>query len=500
MTCGEKDDSTARLRQGTAGMAAVAPSDAAAGTAGTLVDYERLLVEQLDLIKAIVTFIGRRNRLTASETEEFGSHVNLKLIENDYAAFRKFQGRSSLRTYLSVVIQRLFLDWRAAQWGKWRPSAFARRAGKIATLLERLTLRQGLSFEEAKTMIEALHPGAVGPAALESLYAQLPTRSCRRFVGEDALQDIPASYGDPASGLIADEQASAAAETLRALALELARLAPEDRQLLESRFLDGVSIADIARTTCQDSKKLYRRFERILAGLRDGLERQGIGRSEAAGLTGDLGAVTRGWRRLVAVRALVLATILTTGATTALAQAPVVPPLTSAAYLSASGAMTVGFAVEDRQAATSTTPGLDTILPEGSDVPAAFLPTLEQMWRASPTFRRQCARLAEGRVAVTIRLDFPQHAARTNAESVISRKGNLRADIRLRAADRRVVEYLAHEIEHVLEQMDEVDLPLAVADRMHGAHLVHPAAYETRRAVAVGRLVAHEVATHQDGR
>ena len=57
---------------------------------------------------SIVSFIGRRRRLAAHELEEFAAHVNLKLIEDDYAVFRKFEGRSSLRTYLTVVVQRCF--------------------------------------------------------------------------------------------------------------------------------------------------------------------------------------------------------------------------------------------------------------------------------------------------------------------------------------------------------------------------------------------------------
>ena len=41
-------------------------------------------------------------------------------------------------------------DWRNARWGKWRPSAEARRQGALATHLERLMRRDGLTFEEAK--------------------------------------------------------------------------------------------------------------------------------------------------------------------------------------------------------------------------------------------------------------------------------------------------------------------------------------------------------------
>jgi RNA polymerase sigma factor (sigma-70 family) len=238
--------------------------------------YERMFVEQLGTIRAIVTFVGRRRKLSSCEVEEFASHVNLKLVEGHYSVFRKFEGRSQLRTYLTVVINRLFLDWRSAEWGKWRPSASARQQGTLAMLLERLTMREGMSFEEALTVLETAHGMTIDRPALESIYARLPVRPRRQFAGENAMQDLPASYGDPSDSLVAEADASAFAETSRALSAELDHLSPEDQELLKSRFRDGLSVADIARATKQDARKLYRRFESVLAGLRARLEGRGI--------------------------------------------------------------------------------------------------------------------------------------------------------------------------------------------------------------------------------
>jgi RNA polymerase sigma factor (sigma-70 family) len=259
-------------------------------------DYEQLFLNHMRTVTGIVTFIARRRGLTADESDEFGSHVNLKLIEDDYAVFRKFRGRSSLRTYLTVVIQRLFLDWRVAQWGKWRPSALAKRSGKIATLFEQLTMRRGLSFEQALTVLETEHRIAVDRSELEALFAQLPARPRRRYVGEDALQDVPASYGNPIGGLLAEATASVAAQTAAALSAELSQLPAEDQLLLKSRFLNGNSVIDIAKESCQDAKKLYRRLERLLARLRAKLEMQGIRYSQVQDLLADGDAeLTAAW-------------------------------------------------------------------------------------------------------------------------------------------------------------------------------------------------------------
>jgi RNA polymerase sigma factor (sigma-70 family) len=249
-------------------------------------DCQRLFLDHLDAIRSIVTFIGKRRRLAAHELEEFAAHVNLKLIEDDYGVFRKFAGRSSLRTYLTVVVQRLFLDWRASQWGKWRPSAFARQHGKVALLLEQLKIRRGLSFEEARVTLDTMPGAPVHQDDLERLYDRIPLRSSRRHVPEDVLKDLPASYGDPATGLVTEAEHSAAAVASNALSAELAALAPDDLRLLKLRFADGLTVAAIARATAEDSKKLYRRIQRLLSELRVQLVRRGIDGADVLSVIG----------------------------------------------------------------------------------------------------------------------------------------------------------------------------------------------------------------------
>jgi hypothetical protein len=200
-----------------------------------------------------------------------------------------------------------------------------------------------------------------------------------------------------------------------------------------------------------------------------------------------------GWRGRLSVHVLLFLTVTIGGAGQVLAQARLARASTgaTASSLSASGTMTFGFA---RQADTSAEIDVASILPRGSELPAAARKLVEKVWRASPTFRRQCARLVEASVEIVVSLDFPRNDATANAETVVTRKPGLRAHIHLRGGDANGAEYLAHEIEHVLEQLDEVDLSLAVAERVHGAHQVdRRAAFETSRAIAVGRAVAREV-------
>ncbi|MGH8186413.1 MAG: hypothetical protein ACREUC_07605, partial [Steroidobacteraceae bacterium] len=96
----------------------------------------------------------------------------LKLIEHDYAVLRRFEGASSLRTYLTVVLHRVLLDQRNREWGRWRPSAAAYRNGPLAVRLERLVTRDGLTPAEA---IAAVGPD-VDPANCAAWLQGLPSR------------------------------------------------------------------------------------------------------------------------------------------------------------------------------------------------------------------------------------------------------------------------------------------------------------------------------------
>src|SRR4051812_28238821 len=95
------------------------------GSAPGATPAEVLFLTELPTIERVAAFVTSRHRVPAAEAQEFASHVKMHIIESDYAVLKRFEGRSSLRTYLTVVIQRLFLDYRISQWGKWRPSAEA---------------------------------------------------------------------------------------------------------------------------------------------------------------------------------------------------------------------------------------------------------------------------------------------------------------------------------------------------------------------------------------
>jgi Tol biopolymer transport system component len=124
---------------------------------------------------------------------------------------------------------------------------------------------------------------------------------------------------------------------------------------------------------------------------------------------------------------------------------------------------------------------------------AVLHPALEKMRQSSPTFRRQCRRLAgASRLRVNLLLEElsrrPSHRARA---AMNYRAGLLvSVDIHLPSFD-EPVELIAHEIEHVIEQLDGIDLE--VHARTGPVRKKEDGAFETERAIEVGKRVAREV-------
>jgi hypothetical protein len=117
---------------------------------------------------------------------------------------------------------------------------------------------------------------------------------------------------------------------------------------------------------------------------------------------------------------------------------------------------------------------------------------------ASPTFSRQCERIAALPMVRVSILALPQEEqsccrARTTIRRYSS--GALIAWVEIPSLGTALeyAELLGHEFEHILEQIDLVDLE-AQADQGAGAKRVEDGAYETDRAQRAGEAVAKEAA------
>ncbi len=244
-----------------------------------------LFESNLELIDKLLRTVCRRNAFPPDESEEFGSWAKLRLIDDDYAVLRSFQGRSSLPTYLTVVVANLFRDYRIHRWGKWRPSAEAKRLGAVAVQLETLVARDGRSLADAIATLRTSFGVERPVAELEALAARLPPRTRRRVEGEEALGELRAA--EQGDDRLRDGELRATEQQAEvALARALAALEPAERLLLKLRFADGLAVVEVARMFGEPARPLYARIERSLSALRRALEAEGLDAARVASLVG----------------------------------------------------------------------------------------------------------------------------------------------------------------------------------------------------------------------
>ena len=134
--------------------------------------------------------------------------------------------------------------------------------------------------------------------------------------------------------------------------------------------------------------------------------------------------------------------------------------------------------------------------PPNVTVPAAYRALVGEMFRYSPTFRRQCNRIARAPVLqVEIKQALLAGPTSDEARTQIVRRpdGVIEADVQLGASGDPAL-LIAHEFEHIIEQLDGVDLPLMASRAASGVHRVPGSEhFETDRAIAAGHRVSEEV-------
>jgi RNA polymerase sigma factor (sigma-70 family) len=245
--------------------------------------YDQYFLEILPLIERVIAFVCRRHGCSADEAEELDAIVKLKLIEDDYARLRSWKGNSTISTFLTTVVRRLFQDYLIARRGKWRPSEEAKRLGPIAEKLEALLYRPPtLTFDQACEVLLTNHKLDTSRKALAEIARRLPPKTVRRFEGEEQLAYLPSSEAAPDEQLRTKEGCAQLPRIRKALGRAMGELPPEDRLLIRMHFLDGFTIAVIARRLCLDQKPLYGRIKKALHQVQQSLEREEIRWEEVA--------------------------------------------------------------------------------------------------------------------------------------------------------------------------------------------------------------------------
>jgi hypothetical protein len=127
-------------------------------------------------------------------------------------------------------------------------------------------------------------------------------------------------------------------------------------------------------------------------------------------------------------------------------------------------------------------------------LPLSMQPRVTWMLRRSETFREQCQRLSEApALIVSVQVDPALATGIYRARTIFRRynSGVLLAYVSVGPGAKQT-EWLAHEFDHILEQLDGVDLRALALHGREGVWFSGPDVIESERATRAGRAVLEE--------
>ena len=136
-----------------------------------------------------------------------------------------------------------------------------------------------------------------------------------------------------------------------------------------------------------------------------------------------------------------------------------------------------------------------TAIPPGFHVPPIVAPVVTRLLETSATFRRQVDWIVEARIRVVIAVAAPwELPVGAVATATIGRVERSVTFVRIRLVlNAQLGHLLAHELEHVIEQLDGVDLRQLAKARDGRAWETARGSFETARAFAAGERVRAEL-------
>lgn len=246
---------------------------------------EAVFLEHLAWIDTVAALAARKYGLRGDDADDFAAWVKLRMVENDYAVFRKFRGESEPRTFIAVVVTREASAYSRQKRGRWRPSAAAERLGPPAPQLEKLVRRDGYTLAQAGEKLRTEGRTDRSDLQLARMLAEIPEKPPLRPTEEtDQGLDETAGTASADDVVTAAEDAVYRGGVMAALARAMEHMEPEERLIVQMRFGQGATLAHVARTLGLEQKPLYRKIDRLRDTLRGYLQAEGISAEQVRGL------------------------------------------------------------------------------------------------------------------------------------------------------------------------------------------------------------------------
>jgi hypothetical protein len=136
------------------------------------------------------------------------------------------------------------------------------------------------------------------------------------------------------------------------------------------------------------------------------------------------------------------------------------------------------------------------VLPANIELLPYLAATLEEMYDRSATFRAQCQRIADvPHLRVSIQPDGWMRSSCRAFTTIRRRQRFVDAQVHLPPLGTMFAELIGHEFEHIIEQVEGLNLRELASVKGSGVHEVERDLFETDRAQRIGKIVADEVRT-----
>lgn len=232
-----------------------------------------------------------------NESLELSNRVMDLLIRDDYKALRQFKGKSTLKTYLSMIIANRMVEMIRKRRGRDRSNEKAKKYGPDGLLLHQKVTVEGKSPEEA---YEELNAGGSFSLGLDQCREIIRDAGAHKRSGDpayDPLQTtvkpgtldtekdrliVPDVTADPEEQVIAADAQTKRAQVIGQL---MEQLSGKDRLILRMRFPPGeeeqpMAVDEIAGLLKLKKKAVYMRISRALEKARTILEQAEINFSD----------------------------------------------------------------------------------------------------------------------------------------------------------------------------------------------------------------------------
>ncbi len=235
-----------------------------------------------DLIYSVVLQYEVDNQ----RAEDCYLHVCAKLSDHGFERLLRFQpdGPAEFQTWLTVVAANLCIDWRRAEYGRFRPFKNIRELPELDRLIFRYRYEYGMALHECFLSLNATHPKLTQTrfSEINGRLNQLLTseQHWRLSAGRRAtvsLNEAPSKSGGAASmpehpGPGPEAMAQLEQDSTR-LKQAMARLEPTQRLLLRLRFQHDLTLDKVARYAGLKNLHIARRqLQAALDSLADILE------------------------------------------------------------------------------------------------------------------------------------------------------------------------------------------------------------------------------------